>query len=83
MAILVGAAAALVAFAIGSIWLLASGRVRRDESRRFHLTIDETLPISVVAPVPAEYSDEVTATTPIPLPQSTRDTAPERLRRAG
>ena len=83
MAILVGAAAALVAFGIGSIWLLASGRVKRDESRRFHLTIDETLPISVVAPVAAEYSEEVAATTPIPLPQSTRNTAPERLRRAG
>ena len=45
VAILLGAAAALVAFAIGATWMLASGRVRRHESRRFRLTIDETLPI--------------------------------------
>ena len=40
---------AFVAFAIGATWMLASGRVRRHETRRFRLTIDETLPISVVA----------------------------------
>ena len=81
--ILVGATAALAAFAIGSIWLLSSGRVRRHESRRFRLTIDETLPISVVAPGPEEFSDQVASTTPIRLPQAPREAEPERLRRAG
>jgi hypothetical protein len=71
----------LVAFAIVSIWLLASGRVKSDESRRFRLTIDETLPISVVAPAPEEFSDQVASTTPIRLPQTSRDAEP--LRRAG
>jgi len=66
-AIGVGAAAALVAFAIGTTWMLASGRVRRHESRRFRLTIDETVPIGVIAPAPEEFSDESAWTTPIPL----------------
>lgn len=70
VAILVGAAAALVAFTIGVTWLLASRRVHRDENRRFHLTIDETLPISVVRPVDEEFSEPVATTTPIRLPQS-------------
>ncbi|MET0782041.1 MAG: MFS transporter, partial [Microbacterium sp.] len=69
IAILVGAAAALVAFAIGSTWLLVSGRLRRDESRRFRLTIDETLPVRVIAPVPEDFSEPVATTTPIRLPQ--------------
>jgi len=72
VAIGVGAAAALVAFAIGATWMLASGRVRRHESRRFRLTIDETVPIGVVAPVPEEFSDEGAWTTPIPLSSSGR-----------
>lgn len=76
MAILLGAVAALVAFAIGATWLLASGRVRRSESRRFRLTIDETLPIAVIAPAPEEFSDQVAETTPLRLP-------PPPLRRAG
>ncbi|HEX5729042.1 MFS transporter [Microbacterium sp.] len=67
MAILVGAVAALVAFAIGSIWLLASGRLRRAESGRFRLTIDETLPIRVVAPTGADFSEPVATTAPIPV----------------
>ncbi len=69
-AILVGAAAALVAFTIGATWLLASRRVHRDANRRFHLTIDETLPISVVRPVAEDFSEPVATTTPIRLPQS-------------
>jgi MFS family permease len=82
-AILLGAAGALVAFGIGATWLLASGRLRRHETRRFRLTIDETLPIRVVTPTPAEFSDEVAETTPIPLPHEARDR--ERLagQRAG
>jgi MFS family permease len=64
-AILLGSAAALVAFSIGAIWMVASGRVRRHESHRFRITIDETLPIRVVTPAPAEFSDEVAGTTPI------------------
>lgn len=67
-AIMLGAAAALVAFAIGATWMLASGRVRRHETRRFRLTIDETLPIRVVGPAPEEFADEGAWTTPIPLP---------------
>jgi MFS family permease len=68
-AILVGAVAALVAFTIGATWLLASRRVHRDVNRRFHLTIDETLPISVVRPVAEDFSEPVATTTPIRLPQ--------------
>jgi len=65
VAILVGAGAALVAFAIGATWMLASGRVRRHETRRFRLTIDETRPLRIVGP--EEFSDEVAGTTPITL----------------
>lgn len=68
-AILLGAVAAAVAFAIGFGWLLLSGRLHRHESRRFALTIDETRPISVIAP--EEFSDEVASTTAIPLPKET------------
>jgi MFS family permease len=71
-AILLGAVAALVAFGIGATWMLASGRVRRHESRRFRLTIDETVPISVVTPVPEEFSDASAWTTPIPLARDAR-----------
>ena len=68
-AIMLGAVAAAVAFAIGFGWLLLSGRLHRHESRRFALTIDETRPISVIAP--EEFSDEVASTTAIPLPKET------------
>jgi hypothetical protein len=47
-----------VAFAIGFGWMLLSGRLHRHETRRFALTLDETRPISVVAP--EEFSDEAT-----------------------
>ena len=72
-AIVLGAAAAFVAFAIGGTWLLMSGRLHRHELRRFRLTLDETRPLSVLAP--EEFSDEVAGTTPIPL---TRDEQPAR-----
>jgi len=72
VAILLGAVAAVVAFSIGAIWMLASGRVRRNESSRFRLTIDETLPVRVIAPAPAEFSDEVAGTTPIRVPREAR-----------
>ncbi|MFT4051132.1 MAG: MFS transporter [Microbacterium sp.] len=68
-AIQVGAAAGLLACAIGVSWMLRSGRVHRDASRRFALTIDETVAVSVVDPVPEEFSDEVAATTPLRLPE--------------
>jgi MFS family permease len=74
-AILLGAAAALVAFGIGATWMLSSGRVRRDERRRFRLTIDETVPIAVIAPAPEEFSDEVAGTTPIRVPREVRGSA--------
>ncbi len=64
VAILLGAGAALVAFAIGATWLLVSGRLHRHEGKRFRLTIDETRPLSVV-PAPEEFSEEVATTTPL------------------
>jgi len=67
VAILLGGAAALVAFGIGLTWLLVSGRLHRHESRRFALSLDETRPITVVAP--EEFSDEVASTTPIRTPR--------------
>ncbi|BDV32035.1 MFS transporter [Microbacterium terricola] len=71
-AILLGAAAAFVAFAIGATWMLASGRVHRHETKRFTLTIDETVPVTVIRPEPEQFSDEVAGTTPIALPRPTR-----------
>ena len=70
MAILLGAVAAFAAFAIGATWLIVSGRLHRREATRFRLTIDETRPLRVV---PADFSDEVAATTPVPLPRDERD----------
>jgi hypothetical protein len=61
-------------------WTLASGRVHRHETRRFALTLDETRPLSVIAP--EEFSDEVAATTPIRLPDvSVPEIATETRRR--
>jgi len=74
-AILLGAIAAFVAFAVGAVWLLASGRVSRTESRRFHLTVGETRPLAVVPP--EAFSDELASTTPIRLPDDER----ERMRK--
>ncbi|APZ33245.1 MFS transporter [Microbacterium aurum] len=72
-AIWLGAGGAFVAFAIGFGWMLLSGRLHRHETRRFALTLDETRPVSVVAPVaPEEFSDEVAGTTPITLPGRAR-----------
>ena len=73
-AILFGSVATLIAFGIGMTWLLVSGRLHRSDSRRFALTIDETRPISVVAP--EEFSDEVAGTTPIRLPGDRLPVAP-------
>lgn len=78
VAILLGAGAGLVAFAIGATWLVVSGRLHRREATRFHLTIDETRPLTVVPP--EEFSEEVAGTTPIPLPDAD---ARLRERRAG
>lgn len=66
-AIWLGAGAAFLACAIGFVWLVASGRLHRSESRRFALSLDETRPLTVVAP--EEFSDEVAGTTPISLPE--------------
>ncbi len=72
-AIMLGGAAGLIACAIGAVWMLTSGRVHRDERRRFALTLDETRPVSVIDErSPAEFSDEAAITTPIRLPR--RDT---------
>ncbi|MFE7845840.1 MFS transporter [Microbacterium sp. NPDC057407] len=72
-AILLGAGAALVAFAIGATWLIVSGRLHRSEEKRFLLTIDETRPLSVVQANPEEFSDEVAATTPVRVPDQARE----------
>lgn len=71
VAIMLGTGAALAAFAIGATWLLVSGRVHRVERSHFRLTIDETRPMAVIPP--EEFSDEVAATTPIPLPVDARE----------
>ncbi len=67
-AITLGAAAGLLACGIGVTWLLVSGRVHRHADRRFRVTIDETRPLTVIAP--AEFSDEVAGTSAIRLPTS-------------
>ncbi|MFB7249976.1 MFS transporter [Microbacterium sp. NPDC056234] len=64
-AIAVGGFAGILAMMIGVGWMLASGRLHRQEDTRFRLTLDETRPLTVVAPDPTEFSDEVAATTPI------------------
>ena len=65
-AIMLGGTAGLVACAIGLIWVMTSGRLHRDEKRKFLLTIDETRPLSIVDDVdPLEFSDEAAVTTPI------------------
>ena len=65
-AIMLGGVAGLVACAIGVTWVLTSGRLHRDENRRFLMTLDETRPLSVIDEVdPVEFSDEAAATTPI------------------
>jgi MFS family permease len=69
-AILLGAVAALVAFAIGATWLIVSGRLHRHEERRFRLTIDETRPLAVIPP--EEFSDQIAETTPIRRPVDER-----------
>lgn len=81
-AILVGAASGVVAFVIGVVWLLASGRVRRSAEAPLGLAITATRPIDVVL-APEEFSDAVVAATPIreeperDLPEEPR-TAPIR-----
>lgn len=64
-AIMLGGTAGFVACAIGVIWVATSGRLRRDENRRFLLTLDETRPLSVIEVDPIEFSDEAAVTTPI------------------
>ncbi len=54
-----------VSRAIGVIWVATSGRLRRDENRRFLLTLDETRPLRVIEVDPIEFSDEAAVTTPI------------------
>jgi MFS family permease len=69
-AIMLGGTAGFIACAIGVIWVATSGRLRRDENRRFLLTLDETRPLSVIdRPDPIEFSDEAAVTTPIRTPK--------------
>lgn len=67
---MLGGTAGFVACAIGAIWVFTSGRLHRDENRRFLLTIDETRPLNVVPrrAEPVEFSDEAAVTTPIRRP---------------
>ena len=64
VAILVGGSSGVVAFAIGAIWFLASGRVRRSANGRLRVELTETRPIQVVI-APEEFSDQVVEATPI------------------
>lgn len=65
-AIMLGGTAGLIACAIGTVWVLTSGRLKRREDRRFLLTLDETRPLSIIDEVdPVEFSDEAAVTTPI------------------
>ncbi|CAD5141681.1 Predicted arabinose efflux permease, MFS family [Microbacterium sp. Nx66] len=69
-AIMLGGTAGFIACAIGVTWVLMSGRLRREESSRFRLTLDETRPLRVVQPVePVDYTEKAAATTPIRLPR--------------
>ena len=81
-AIAFGGIMAAVAFAIGTIWTLRSGRVHRAENSRFRLTLDETLPITVIAEREA-IGDVSTITTPIRLtdPASAKPTDEQAERR--
>lgn len=65
-AIMLGGTAGVVACAIGAIWVFASGRLHRDQNRRFLLTLDETRPLRIIDEVdPVEFSDAAAVTTPI------------------
>lgn len=79
-AIALAAIVAFLACGIGVAWTLASGRVHKHETKRFRLTLDETRPITTIAPEPEDFSDEIAGTTPIPLPaeRSPRSSAPGR-----
>ena len=67
-AILVAAAAGFTGFAIGAVWMVASGRVHRAGEARLRFEIDATRPIEIIAePVPEVFSDEVASTSPISL----------------
>ena len=69
-AIMLGGTAGFIACAIGVTWVLTSGRLRREESSRFRLTLDETRPLRVIQPVePVDYTEKAAATTPIRLPR--------------
>jgi MFS family permease len=69
-AILLGGVAGLVACISGLVWVIWSGRLHRDEDRRFALTLDETRPLEIITQAnrtiaPEEFSDAVAQTTPI------------------
>lgn len=68
-ALVVGGVVGLIAFAIGVIWTLRSGRVHRRPDSRFRVTLDQTLPISVIEELEVDRLPDVTTiTTPIRLP---------------
>ena len=72
VAIALAAVVAVIACGIGATWTAMSGRLHRHETKRFRLTLDETRPITTIAPEPEDFSDEIAGTTPIPLPPGER-----------
>ena len=67
--ILLGSIAALIAFAGGLTWMIASGRFSRTPGHRFRFDIEETRTISVIPP--EEFSDALAQTAPIKIPVAT------------
>jgi len=64
VAILVGGTSGIIAFGIGAIWFLASGRVRRSAEARLGVELVATRPVPLVI-APEEFSDQVVEATPI------------------
>lgn len=81
VAILAGSAAAAIVFLVGMLWLTSSGRISRTEGSRFKLTVGDTRPIDII--YPENFSDEIAATTPVPLPERLSARARRQARKAG
>ncbi|MBS1673425.1 MAG: MFS transporter [Actinobacteria bacterium] len=79
-AISVGGTAGLIAFAIGAVWMVYSGRLHRQEDTRFGLTLDETRPVRVVEAMEQAVTPPVIArTTVLPERPITSRTTPIRV----
>lgn len=80
VAIVAGSTAAAIVFMVGMLWLAASGRISRVEGSRYKLAVDGTRPIDIIPP--ESFSDELAATTPVPLPERLTARARRRARKA-